>query len=63
MYLNEATLLHNLKLRYKKDIIYVSITAKYRRAKLFIGGIQWCEKFSETFETYFCPIFAKISLV
>ena len=25
MYLNEATLLHNLKIRYKKDLIYVSM--------------------------------------
>ena len=25
MYLNEATLLHNLKIRYQKDEIYVSI--------------------------------------
>lgn len=24
MYLNEATLLHNLKLRYNNDVIYVS---------------------------------------
>lgn len=26
MYLNEATLLHNIKVRYSKDRIYVSIT-------------------------------------
>ena len=29
MYLNEATLLHNIKLRYSKDKIYVSTNAIY----------------------------------
>lgn len=43
MYLNEATLLHNIKLRYSKDKIYVSTIFKLKsKADLFcLDRLTW----------------------
>jgi hypothetical protein len=35
MYLNEATLLNNVRRRYKKDLIYVLKKTNFEREKLF----------------------------